>query len=180
MQRQSSLLAVGNIGVAQANTILWISDQAGNIGQVDVTAKSVVAGSVHSTGLGTNLTDIAFVGSSLFGTTYSGLYSINTGTGATTFLGSYNLGGGEMNALIGTGSGLMGASWLTQAIYNINPSNASTTTFATSPLYSTGDLAFHGSTLYESGENYWGTKYLANVTTGAVIGSLIAECLWIS
>ena len=35
---------------AQADTILWISDQNDNIGQVDINTQSVVASSVHNTG----------------------------------------------------------------------------------------------------------------------------------
>jgi hypothetical protein len=43
-------------------SFLWIDDSAGNIGQVNVTTGTVVAGSVHNTGLGGNLTDIGFIG----------------------------------------------------------------------------------------------------------------------
>ena len=56
--------------VARADTILWIDDANGNIGQVDINTQSVVAGSVQNTGLGTNLTDIAFgTNKVLYGTT---------------------------------------------------------------------------------------------------------------
>ena len=180
-----ALVAVGNIGVARANTILWISDSSGNIGEVDVAAKSVVAGSVHSTGLGSNLTDIAFVGNSLFGTTFYGLYSINPTTGAATSLGSYTVGGQNMNALVGYTSGLLGPSYPTSGllsaaygtknIYNVNSSNVSgTTIFSTPilPMYSSGDLAFHGTTLYESAETADGQpNHLINVTTGKDLGT---------
>ena len=172
------LAAIGNVGIARANTILWISDANGYIGQVDITAKTVVAGSVHNTGLGKPLTDIAFVGDSLFGTTFSGLYSLNPTTGAATAIGSpYTVGlgsmhEGEMNALVGQGSSLLAASYATSSIYSLNPSNASATTFASSLLGfgSAGDLAFHGNMLYESGVDSSGNSHLLNVTTGGDIG----------
>jgi hypothetical protein len=49
--------------------ILYIDDASGNIGRVDITTQTVVAGSVHSTGQ--SLTDIGFgAGGALYGTTF--------------------------------------------------------------------------------------------------------------
>jgi hypothetical protein len=76
-----------------------------------------------------------------------------------------------MNALVGNGANLLGASNATTGVYNINPSNASATTFATSPTGSAGDLAFAGSTLYEAGVGPTGADDLVNVTTGTDIGA---------
>ena len=36
---------------AKADTILWVDKASGNIGQVDINTQSVVAGSVHPTGV---------------------------------------------------------------------------------------------------------------------------------
>ena len=58
---------------AIADTILWVSDTAGNVGQVDITTQTV--GAVHNTG--ESLTDIGFTsGGTLYGTTFTDLYSI--------------------------------------------------------------------------------------------------------
>jgi hypothetical protein len=153
--------------VAHADIFLWIDDAAGNIGQVNVTTGTVVAGSVQNTGQ--FLTDIGFIGSTLYGTTFTGLYSINTSTGAATFIGNYSVGIGGVNALVGNGSALLGASFNTTTVYNIDPSNASASTFAPSPLTSAGDLAFAGGTLYQSGVGSGGDA-LVNVTPSSVVG----------
>src|SRR5690348_7396360 len=94
---------------AHAAPILWIDDTAGNIGQVDIATHAVVAGSVHSTGQ--ILTDIGFgTNGTLYGTTFTNLFSINTTTGAATAIGGNN-GIGGMNALVGSGAAgnLLGA-----------------------------------------------------------------------
>ena len=157
---------------ARADTILWVDDSSGNIGQVDITTQSVVAGSVHNTGL--SLTDIGFNSTgTLYGTTFTGLYSINTSTGTTTSLGSYGFGGGSMNALVGSGgTNLFAASAGTNDVYEVNPGSPGTavSTIA-SPDRSAGDLAFGGSTLYESGiDAQSGLDQLVNVTKDSVVG----------
>lgn len=172
-----SMLAVACLvcgTAARADTILWVDDAAGNIGQVDVTTDSVVAGSVHSTGLGSNLTDIGFNSSgTLYGTTFSGLYSINTTTGAATSLGAYNVGGGGMNALVGSGgTSLLAASGVTSTVYSVNPASpGSAVTYASSPVVSAGDLAFNATTLYESGIATAGYDELVNVSTDHVVAA---------
>jgi hypothetical protein len=158
---------------AQADTILWIDDGNGNIGQVDINTQSVVASSVHSTGLGGNLTDIGFgTNGTLYGTTYAGLYSINTSTGTPTFIGNYTVGNDGMVALVGSGSPgtLLGASIVTTQVYSISQANASATNFEAAPLPSAGDLALAGQPLYESAINTNGDDALVNVTTGAIVG----------
>jgi|HubBroStandDraft_5_1064220.scaffolds.fasta_scaffold100801_2 hypothetical protein len=160
-------------GIARADTILYIDDTSGNIGQVDLTTHATVAGSVHNTGLGVNLTDIGFNSTgTLYGTTFTGLYSINTSTGAATSLGSYGTESG-MNALVGSGgTALLGAADDSNKVYSINPASpGSPSTYATSPADSAGDLAFSGTTLYESAINAaTGNDELVNVTTGTVVG----------
>ena len=154
---------------AQADTILWIDDTAGNIGQVDITTKTVVAGSVHNTGQ--ILTDIGFgTNGTLYGTTFTDLYSINTGTGAATHIGANSV--GSMNALVGSGTAgnLLGAAAGTSEVYNISQTTGANTNFKASPLTSAGDLAFAGSALYEAAVNTNGNDALVNVTTGTVVG----------
>lgn len=139
------------------------------IGQVDINTQSVVAGSVHNTGLGGNLTDLGFTSNgTLYGTTFTNLYSINPNTGAATGFGSYSgPAAGGMNALVGNGSNLLGAADNTDTVYNIDPSHPpALSTYASSPLPSAGDLAFSGATLYESGVGNGGYDYLVDVTTG--------------
>jgi hypothetical protein len=156
---------------AKADTILWVDDSSGNIGQVDINTQSVVAGSVHSTGL--SLTDIAFGSTgTLYGTTWTGLYSINQSTGAATSLGSYS--DGELfNALVGSsGPDLLGAGQFTAKVYSINPSSpGNPPVFSSSPGAADGDLAFSGSKLYEV-INPFAPATLADVTDGTVVGLL--------
>lgn len=152
------------VGSVPANAgSLWIDDSSGNIGLVD-TATGTVS-NLHNTGQ--NLTDIAFLGSQMYGTTFTGLYSINTGTGAATLLGNYT-GINGMNALVGAPTSLLGASNNTTTFFNVFL-NGSTTSAGTSPLNSAGDLAFAGSTLYESAIGSGGNA-LVNLTTNNVVG----------
>jgi PEP-CTERM motif len=169
------LLAAGVLlftTAARADVDIWIDDSSGKIGMFDITTDTL--SNVHSTGLGSNLTDIGFIGTTLYGTTYTGLYSINTSTGAATSRGSYNVGSGGMNALVGNsaGTGLLAASGNTTSVYSINPASpGSSTSFATGlPGGSAGDLAYSGSTLYESIVNRSGDDELVNVNTKTVIG----------
>jgi hypothetical protein len=157
---------------AHADTILWISDVNGNIGQVDVTTQSVVANSVQNTGQG--LTDIAFNSTgTMYGTTRTNLYTINPSTGAANNLGAYNVGGGVMNALVGSGgTNLLAASFVTNSVYTVDPSSPGTATvFAPTPLGSSGDLAFNGTTLYESGTtSSTAENQLIDVSTDSIVG----------
>jgi hypothetical protein len=154
---------------AQAAPILWISDQNGNIGQVDVATQSVVAGSVHNTGQA--LTDIGFdAAGNLFGTTFTALYAINTGSGAATLRGTYANESG-MNALVGTttAGSLLGASFSDNNLYTINSANGGLSVSKTLAAPSAGDLAFVGATLYESAVAASGDE-LVNATTNSVVG----------
>jgi hypothetical protein len=153
-----------------AAPILFISDNSNNIGQVDIGAHNVVAGSVHNTGQA--LTDIAFNSAGTFyGTTFTNLFSINPNTGATTGLGSYGSETG-MNALGPSGgTNLFGASFLNNNVYTINPASpANPTIMKTVVAPSAGDLAFVGTTLYESATSASGANELLNVTTNTVVG----------
>lgn len=154
--------------VADADTILWVDDSGGLVGQVDINTQAVVPGSVHDTGLGASLTDIGFgTNGTLYGTTFTDLFVLPPSGGAI-HVGSYGgVGASGMNALVGSGAAgtQLGASNATDEVYSISQGNAAATPFHASPLTSAGDLAFAGSTLYESGVD-GGNDALVNVTSG--------------
>jgi hypothetical protein len=155
-------------GTVSANAaVLWIDDTAGNIGLVDTATGTIVPGTLHNTGQ--ILTDIGFIGTQMYGTTFTSLFTIDTATGASTFVGTYGgAAGGGMNALVGNGSSLLGASNAAATVFNINPANAGISNFNSGLLGSAGDLAFAGGTLYESGVS--GGDVLVNVSAGTVVG----------
>src|SRR5271155_758291 len=137
LETPGNLAAVALISVclgavsARADTTIFLSDSNDNIGQVDINAQNVVAGSVHNTGQ--DLTDIAFNSSgNLFGTTFTNLYSVNQTTGAATNLGAYVSDTG-MNALVGTTTAntLIGASNADNNVYLINTTNPANPTVLT-------------------------------------------------
>jgi hypothetical protein len=167
------LIAFGTLWggmAARADVVLWVDDASGNIGKVDLTTHTVSG--VVNTGLGANLTDIGFNSSgTLYGTTFTALYSIDTSTGAPTSLGNYNSGGGGMNALVGSGgTTLLAASNSTTEVYLVNPTSpGSATNYAPSPLAAAGDLAFAGSTLYEAGIGDTGDE-LVDVSSDSIVG----------
>jgi hypothetical protein len=158
---------------AHASSI-WIDDTNGNIGLVN-TATGAVS---HVSNVGV-LTDIAFIGTQMYGTNFTNLFQINNilGTATINQVGAaYTVGNGGMNALVGVGTSLLAASNATTTVYQIsNPSTSSATTnFATGlPGGSAGDLAFAGSTLYESVvDPRTQNDELVNVTTNHVVGFL--------
>jgi hypothetical protein len=159
-------------GSAANASEMWIDDASGNIGLVNTSTGAVT----DLSATGRSLTDIAFVGTQMYGTTFTNLYSINSGTGASTQVGSnYTEGGGTMNALVGNGTGLLAASNTTNVVYSIATplSSSATTDFKTLPagITSAGDLAFGpGGTLYESVVD-GGIDALWNVTTNTLVHS---------
>jgi hypothetical protein len=169
---------LGATGGARADTILWVDDQNGNIGQVDITHSDVVAGSVKSvTGVSNGpLTDIGFTqNGTLYGTTFDNLYSINTSGAndvATQVGSAYTGSASGMNALVGDGNALLGASGSSSTIYNITATGTVTTAAGfSSPVISAGDLAFSGSTLFESGvdTNNGNVDELVDASTGTKV-----------
>ena len=175
MYRTLALAAVGISFVlgpiaARADEILYVSDASDHIGQLDLTTHQVSAGSVHFTGQA--LTDIAFNSSgTLYGTTFTNLYTISPTTGAASAVGAAYSGTSGMNALIGSGTNLLGAAFTSNTIFTINATNAALTTFSSGIAPSAGDLAFSGVTLYESATANNGNNELVNVTAGTVIGT---------
>jgi PEP-CTERM motif len=166
------LLGLSWIATARADTILWVDDSSGNIGQVDINTHSVVARSVHNTGLGSNLTDIGFTSSgALYGTSYTGLYSLDTATGAATSLGAYGSSFTGVVGLVGNGTGLLLTSNNNNTVNSVaNPASpANPPLYKTSPLPAAGDLAFSGGSLFESAINTDGEDALVNVKSGTVV-----------
>jgi hypothetical protein len=162
-------------------SILWISDGSDNIGQVDTVAHDVVAGSVHNTGQA--LTDIAFDNTGqMFGTTFTSLFTLNQNTGAAGSRGSY-AGESGMNALLGTSTGLLGATFTSTNVYNINKTNAALSLFTSAPNTSSGDLAIHNGVLYELGNSggpntlntLTGTHSAATLHVGSPTGGTLSD-----
>jgi hypothetical protein len=168
----SVISSVAFFSSAQAS-VLWVSDANGNVGTVDTTTHTV--SNVHATGQ--VLTDIGFTSNgNLYGTTFTGLYRVNTSTGALTFAGNYGYGGNGMNALLGNGSGLIAASNATTNVYSVNVSSPSTLNILTSiPFNSAGDLAFANGRLYESVVLGNGLDGLYNVTDHVLVGQFNAS-----
>lgn len=154
---------------AEASTLV-IEDSSNNIGFVDTTT-GAVSNVQH---LNTTLTDIAFTSNgSLYGTSFTTLYQLSPtlSNGTETAIGP---GGGfnvSVNALVGNGTGLLAAANNSTTIYNLSTTNGALTSsaFNSAGHVSAGDLAFVGSTLYESGV-CGGVDCLINASTGHVIG----------
>jgi hypothetical protein len=106
----------------------------------------------------------------MYGTTFTGLFSINSATGHATSIGNY-ANGVQMNALVGNGTGLLGAAFNTNSIYTIaNPATSATFTSTGVRAPAAGDLAFSGATLYEVAVRN-GVDALLNVTTNTFVGN---------
>jgi hypothetical protein len=163
----TTAILLGMVSAAKADVNLWIDDVSGNIGLVDITTGTV--SKVNNTGQ--DLTDIAFVGNQMYGTTFTGLFSINDTTGGATAIASWGFGGGGMNALVGNGTGLVAASNATDIVYTATTLGG-VTAQTTVPLPSAGDLAFgKNGNLYESATDAATfDSALVDVTTGKEIG----------
>jgi hypothetical protein len=94
----------------------------------------------------TDVTDLAFLGTTLYGVSFSqGLLTIDPASGAAIIVGSIP-GGGTINGLTADPTGtLLYASSYSGDLYTINPTTLATTTigsFGLNGAYSAGDLAF--------------------------------------
>jgi hypothetical protein len=169
----AAMLGMGaTTGAHAADPQVWVSDANGNIGLVDVVTGGVT--DLHNTGH--VLTDIGFVGGTLYGATFTDLYSVSTTTGAATHVGAFTAGGGGMNALVGNGGSLLGASVKDNNLFTINPATAAAAvTGVLQPGVSAGDLTFAGGALYASQvDPANGSDMLVNATTGTKIGDFTA------
>ena len=149
---------------------IWISDRSGHIGLFKTATGALVPGTMHDTEA--SLTDIAFIGSQMYGTTFEELGSINDKTGSFKPIGAYP-DGIEMNALVGDGSDLLGAAYNSDEIYKITVgSHPTISDYKSVGLRSAGDLTWSGNTLYKlviEGSGL-GVDYLYNVTAGKLVG----------
>jgi hypothetical protein len=164
--------ALALAGSAYGSQII-VDDDRGNVGLVD-TATGATSGVVPVTGTGGDvLSDIGYTSNGiLYGTTFTGLYTVNLANGVASFVGSYSDSGYGMNALVGNGAGLLGASYWSNLVFNISTSNAQTATYGSLGAHnSAGDLAFVGSTLYASvfDPTCGGCVALYNVSTGTTV-----------
>src|SRR6516165_1332805 len=141
-------MSINPLGTDSGSSVdLWISSEtAGEFGLFNVNTGAIVSGIGHTARPA--WTDIAFIGNQMYGTTHESLYEINDKTGAYSKLRTYRFTNG-MNALVGDGSSLLGASYNSDEVYKIAPSGV-VTDYANIPYPSAGDLAFAGRTLYES------------------------------
>ncbi len=153
-------------------TDMWISDQAGHIGLFDVNTGALVPGTYHvareaGAAKGLALTDIAFIGDTMYGTTYHGLYAIDPHNGDAAEVGNpYTVTSG-MNALVGHNDTLYGASYTSDEIYTINGATAKQADYKDAGYASAGDLAWVGKVLYESVRGPSGDDGLLNLNTGS-------------
>lgn len=155
---------------------LYIDDARGNVGTVNLGTGSVtILGNA-----GVVLTDIGFTSNgNLYGTSFTDFYSVNNTTGVATLIGSYGgTGRGGLNALVGSGTGLLAASTATNSLYSINvsPFSISTLNGTLSAGGSAGDLAFafSGGSLYEtlSTGDLVKATISGNTVTSSVVGNM--------
>ncbi len=116
------LLASPVPGWAQS-TAIFVSDLSGRVGTVDITTGvSTLIGSS-----GVQLLDIAVTETgAMWGVDGNYLYSLNRASGAATTVGALGDGYG-LNALVGQGGRLLGASGYTNLVYRLNPGTGAAT-----------------------------------------------------
>jgi hypothetical protein len=127
----------------------------------------MVPGTGHQTGL--PLTDIAFIGDQMYGTTSNALYQIDDTTGPSTLVGDYSF-SHAVNALVGHDGNLYAASNNSHDIYQISPSTGPEL-YAHIGYASAGDLAWSNNVLYESVREGNGRDGLYNVTDHRLVGT---------
>jgi hypothetical protein len=152
---------------AMAAPIMYVHDNQGNLGTVDVATGSVsVIGN-----MGTTMTDIAFDPfGNLFGITFGQLFSINATTASSSLIGSHGVAGG--NALVfGSDGTLYGAGFNSGNLFTINPASGATTTVGSIGFNSGGDLAFNSGSLYLASLNSELVRVNATTGAGTLVGS---------
>jgi PEP-CTERM motif len=164
-------LALGGASPAQAAPIIWIDDIGGVLGKVNIATSTVtVVGNTDHI-----LTDIAFSpAQSLFGITFSALYSINQATAAATLVGP--LGVSDVNGLVFGADGTLYGSGLSGGFYSINPATGAATLIGNTGFGSAGDLAFIGNTLFEAVVTS-GTSSLITVDPATGVGTLVGTII---
>ncbi|MCG8671833.1 MAG: hypothetical protein MI867_20685 [Pseudomonadales bacterium] len=139
--------SIGLTGCGGADKNLWLADNTGNLGYVNVdTGEVTVVGA-----MGVTMTDIAFdPDGNLYGITFSDLYSIDKDTGVATLIGPHNNDSGAKNSLVFDADGVLYAAW--DALYTIDTATGLSNLIGNggTVYVSSGDLAFHKGELYLS------------------------------
>lgn len=167
-RRALAALALATGPSFAAGPELWIGDEAGNLGRVDVSSGAVTM--IGSMGL--PMADIAFdPWGHLFGVSYdSTLFRIDPASGRSRIVGA--LGTGAVNALVFAADGtLYGAS---DRLWTIDTTNGRATA-RTAPgvaFNASGDLAFVGGALYLTGTGA-GTDLLLRLDATSGAASLV-------
>ena len=135
--------------VAVAAPVMYVHDERGNLGLVDV-----VSGSVSMIGnMGTVMTDIAFDPyGNLYGLSLTTLYSINSETGTSRRIGNHGVSAG--NALVfGADGTLYAAGNTSTSLYCLDKNTGTGTPLGNMRVSSGGDLAFHDGNFYLASSN---------------------------
>ena len=139
--------SIGLVGCGGADKNVWIADNTGTLGYVNVdTGEVTVVGA-----MGVTMTDIAFdPEGNLYGITFSDFYSIDKETGEATLIGPHNNDSGAKNALVFDTDGTLYAAW--DALYTIDTATGASNLIGNggTVYVSSGDLAFHKGDLYLS------------------------------
>jgi hypothetical protein len=163
----SVVMAAAVASPVLAAPILYVDDNAGNLGTVDVATGAVTM--IGNTGL--FLVDIAFDPSgNLFGITFNSLYQINKTSGAATLVGSF---GPTLNSLVFGSDGTLYAA--NNGLYQLNTSTGAATLIGNGgyAYNSSGDLAFANGNLFltSSGGDDLVSLNVAN-GVGALVGGI--------
>lgn len=147
-------------GGAYADPVIWVDDNTGRLGTIDVgTGAVTIVGS-----MGVVMWDIAFdpLGN-LFGTNGTSLYRIDKSTAVATPVGSL---GATITSLVFNPSGALYGSG--NSLYSINPGTGAATLIGGSAYGFSGDLSFAGGQLYLShGQGAFpSTLSVLNTSTG--------------
>ncbi|MES2463472.1 MAG: hypothetical protein V4671_23105, partial [Armatimonadota bacterium] len=131
------LLALGAASPSLAQGTFYVVTQDERLGTVDV--NTGVYSNIGS--LGDQLTDIAVAADgSLYGVSFTDLYSINATTGVATRIGSTGQRG--INALVFQNNTLYAASNLNTGLYTLNVGTGAASFIGNTGFESSGDLAF--------------------------------------
>jgi hypothetical protein len=170
----SLVLALGSIGTALAAPILWVSDDNGTLGTVDV-----ATGNVNVIGeMGVIMTDIAFDPSGqLWGIDGNVLYTIDKTSALINIVGAHNLGSGFKNSLVFAADSTLYAA--NTDLYTLDTTSGAASIVGAgnqgTPFESSGDLAFANGILYLSSTGESGSDELFSIDTSNGEGIFIGE-----
>ena len=146
----------------------WLCDASGHIADFFKATGEEVPGTAISTGL--PLTDMAFIGTQMYGTTSDSIYQIDSTTGESTLIKQY-AGSQDINALVGHNGNLYTATGNSHNIYQVSPTTGQAKLYAHIGFASAGDLAWSGNILYESVQLNNGNDGLYDVTDHRLVGA---------